>query len=218
MAIRILLADDHRILREGLKKLIEEEEGFLVVGEAKDGLETVRLAQNFTPEMVIMDISMPGLNGIEATIRILSEYPETKVIALSMHRESKYVMGMLEAGAKGYLLKDCAFDEVIKAISTVAGGSNYLSPGITDIVITESLNRMGKQVQTSARSLLTQREIEVLQLLAEGIKSKEVGKQLFISKKTVETHRRNIMQKLNLNSTAELVRFAIREGITSVEK
>jgi DNA-binding NarL/FixJ family response regulator len=214
MTVRILLADDHRILREGLKQLIHGENDLEVVGEAKDGLETVRLAQELNPDVVIMDIAMPGLNGIEATTRILNELPKARVMALSMHRESKYVMGMLEAGAKGYLLKECAFDEVIKAIRMVLKGNNYLSPGITEIVVNESLIKMGKE--PPSRSVLSQREREVLQLLAEGIKSKEIADRLFISKKTVETHRRNIMQKLNLSSTAELVRFAIREGITSV--
>lgn len=218
MTIRILLADDHKILREGLKKLIEEEDNLEVIGESKNGPDTVRLTQKLKPDLIIMDISMPELSGIEATRRILKEIPGIKVIALSMHSDSRYVMDMLEVGAKGYLLKDCAFDEIIHAIHAVIEGKTYLSPGVTDIVVDSSLGKMGKQPTNPARSLLSSREIEILQLLSEGARTKDIAEKLFISQKTVETHRRNIMTKLKLDNIADLVRFAIREGLTTIDR
>jgi two-component system response regulator NreC len=214
--IRVLLADDHKIIRDGLKTLIEKETGMAVIAEAENGRETIRLAKEFHPNVVIMDVSMPDMNGIDATRKIMEEIPGVRIIALSMHSDRRYVLGMLEAGASGYLPKDCAFEELTKAIRKVAGGMTYLSPMITEVVVKGYLDKAPGPSQGSA-SLLTPREREVLQLLAEGMSAKEVGVHLNVSVKTVETHRRNMMVKLNIRGIAELTKYALREGLVSIE-
>jgi len=215
MGIRILLADDHRLMREGLRSLLEEQPDMSVVGEAENGKSAVQLATKFMPDIIIMDISMPGLNGIDATCQILSNCPKAKVIALSMHTERRTVLEMLNAGASGYLLKDCAFEEVIHAVRTVASNSTYLSPKITEIVIKDYVHRIPKN-ELSSLSGLTTREREVLQLLSEGKKTKEIADLLSVSIKTAESYRQQIMDKLNIHSIAELTKLAIREGLTSL--
>jgi DNA-binding NarL/FixJ family response regulator len=217
MSIRILLADDHQIFRDGLRALIDREEGMEVVAEAENGRQAVRLAQSLGPGVIIMDVSMPDMNGIEATRKIASAVPEARLIALSMHSDRRYVLGMLEAGAAGYLLKDCAFAELAGAIRQVAGGNTYLSPRIADVVVKGYLNK-GPRSSGEGHSLLTSREREVLQLIAEGLSTKEISSHICLSVKTVETHRRNIMEKLNIRSIAELTKYSIREGLVALDK
>lgn len=216
MVIRILLADDHKIIREGLRSLIESEKDIQVVAEAEDGRQALSLVREFSPNVVVVDVAMPGLNGIETARRIARDYPRTSIIALSMHSDRRLVGKMLAAGASGYLLKDCAFEELANAIRTVAAGRTYLSSMILDIMVRDYFNR--QSVSTSAMLCdLTDREREVLQFLAEGNSVKRIATQLHITTKTVETHRERIMQKLGLRSVAELTKYAIKEGLTSLE-
>jgi DNA-binding NarL/FixJ family response regulator len=215
MGIRIILADDFEIIREGLRALIEKQPGMTVIAEAGDGRTAVQLATKLLPDLIVMDISMPDLNGIEATRQILEKSAGSKVIALSVHCDRRFVLEMLNAGASGYLLKDCAFKELIHAIHTVAANNTYLSPRITDIVLKDYVLRIPKD-EFSSSSLLTPREREVLQLLAEGRRTKEIAHLLRVSVKTVETYRQQLMAKLSLHSIAELTKFAIREGLTSL--
>ena len=216
MSIRVILADDHTIVRHGLSKLIQQQENMEVIAQAGDGHSTVELTRDLSPDMVIMDIGMPDLNGIDATQQIIHDFPQVKVIGLSMHSGKKYVIEMLKAGASGYLLKDCALEELIIAINTVAEGKIYLSPSITDVVV-ENYVRNSKKKENSAFSLLSQREREVLQLMAEGKTTKQIGMRLHISPKTVEGHRLRLMEKLNMDSVAQLTKYAIQEGLTSLE-
>lgn len=213
MSIKILLADDHNLIREGLRTLISDEPNMLVVAEAEEGRTAVQLAAKLSPDVVIMDISMPGLNGIEATRQILAKSPAPKVIALSMHTERRMILEMLNAGASGYLLKDCAFGEVNRAIETVMSNCTYLSPKIADIVVKDYIHRVSPN---DLFSLLSPREREVLQLLAEGKKTRDIASLLHVSAKTVDTYRTQIMEKLGIYSIAELTKYAIREGLTSI--
>jgi len=217
MSTRIILADDHGIMREGLRALLEKQPGIEVIAEAENGRTTVELSRELKPDVVIIDIAMPDLNGIEATRQIVAESPGIKVIALSMHSDRKFVREMLSAGASGYMLKDSAFEELDKAISTVNDNKTYLSPGIADTVVKDYLGKI--VTDNSAASIaLTNREREVLQLFAEGKTTKQIASLLFVSIKTIETHRKQIMDKLGLNSIAELTKYAIREGLTTLEK
>jgi DNA-binding NarL/FixJ family response regulator len=215
MGVRIILAEDHRITREGLVNLLEERSDMQVVGEAENGREAVRLATELSPDLVIMDVTMPDLNGIDATRIITSGSNNTKVIALSMYSDKQFVQGMIQAGASGYLLKDCAFEELVSAIQAVIHGDTYLSPGIAGIVVQDYLSKLTTD-RSSADTVLTNREREVLQLIAEGNSTKEIAARLSVSVKTVETHRRQIMEKLGIFSIAELTKYAIREGLTSL--
>jgi len=214
MSIRIVLADDHTIVRQGLSQAIEQEEDMEVVGQAKDGLGTVELVRKLTPDIVIMDISMPDLNGIEATRQIRQEGDGVKVIALSMHSSKRFVTEMLKVGATGYLLKDCDYDELARAIRTVAEGKTYLSPSISDVIV-EDMIRDNREDQSTAFAILTPREREVLQLMAEGNTTKQIGLRLHISPKTVEAHRLRVMNKLDIDNVAQLTKYAIQEGLTS---
>ena len=216
MSIRILLADDHKIVRDGLRTLIGKEAGMEVIGEAENGRKALKMAEKIRPNVVIIDVTMPDMNGIEATRKMVTEIPGVKVIALSMHSDRRFVLGMLEAGASGYLMKDCAFDELAKAVRSVSTGQTYLSPSIADVLVKGYLDRVNEKLSV-ARSPLTEREREILQLLAEGRSSKEIAAHIGVSVKTVETHRRNMMQKLNMRSVAELTKYAIREGLISVD-
>jgi DNA-binding NarL/FixJ family response regulator len=213
---RILLVDDHRILREGLKSLLNEEADMSVVGESDNGRTGVEMASELAPDVVVMDIGMPELNGIEATRRIARDTAGTKVVALSMHSDGRFVSEILKAGASGYVLKDGAFEELALAIRTVMDGKTYLSPRVADVVVEDYL-RQSPQKMPGAFASLTSREREVLQLLAEGKATKQAAAALNVSVKTVETHRRQIMTKLDMYSVAELTKYAIREGLTSVE-
>jgi DNA-binding NarL/FixJ family response regulator len=207
----ILIADDHRLLREGLRALLERE-GFQVVAEADNGRSAVKLAKQLQPDIVITDIAMPDLNGVEATRQICAEAPRSKVLALSMHTESRFVLGILEAGASGYLLKDSAFEELAGAIKAILKDQIYLSPAIAGVVLSQSLSRLGSK-RRSQQIELSKREREVLQLIAEGKSTKEIAAMLYVSVKTVETHRKQIMDKLDIHSIAELTKYAIREGV-----
>ncbi len=216
MKIKILLADDHKIVRDGLRALIEKCPDMQVVAEAADGRTAVRLAKELSPDIAIMDISMPDLNGIEAARQISAESPHVKILTLSMHSDARYVKHLFTAGASGYLLKECAFDELVNAIRTVAANQVYLSPRVTHVVLSEYLSKQ-PIAEASVFSVLTAREREVLQLMAEGKTTKEIAYSLGLSVKTVEAHRQKIMEKSNIHSIAELTKYAIREGLTSLE-
>ena len=216
MSYRIVIADDHQIVRQGLKTLLEKEPDMQVVGEAENGRRAVALTRDLTPHFIVMDVAMPDLNGIEATTQILTEYPQIKIIALSMHSDRQFVTNMLKAGASGYLLKDCAYEELVKAIHLAMSDRIYLSPEVADVVVKDYVNHTPAPTP-SVFSELTTREREVLQLLSEGKRSGQIAKLLRISIKTVDAHRQTIMQKLNLRSVAELTKYAIREGLTPLE-
>ncbi len=216
MGTRILLADDHEIMRQGLRSLIEKEADLEVVAEAEDGRTAVTLARKLAPDVVVMDIGMKDLNGIEATRQILAESPRIKIIALSVHRDRRFVEEMLKAGASGYLLKEGAWADLTRAIEVVSSGQVYLSPPIADLVVSDFV-RQSPQPDSSPFEVLSPREREVLQLLAEGRSTKEVAAYLHVSVKTVETHRLHIMRKLDMHSMAELTKYAIREGLTPLD-
>ncbi len=215
MSIRIVIADDHRIIREGIRTLLNGEAGIEVVGEAENGRRTVQLALELEPDVIVMDITMPDMNGIEATRQILARQPNIKVVALSMHTDRRFISGVVGAGASGYLLKDCAFEELAHAIRTVMGGEMYLSPRITGIVLDDYISRLSTTVETAIE--LSDREREVLQLIAEGHTVNQISDKLNLSSKTVESHRKKIMVKLNMHTVAELTKYAVREGLTSLE-
>ena len=216
MTIKLLIADDHKLIRDGLTALIARCPDIDVVGEAGEGRTALQLVRELNPDIVIMDVSMPELNGYEATRQIVNEFPNVKVLALSMYSDRRFVIEMLKAGASGYMLKDCAFEELIKAIKAVVSGRTYLNPSITkdfvDDYITHSKNKAESEL-----SLLSDREREVLQLLSEGHSTKEIASRISLSAKTIETHRKRIMDKLDLRSIAQLTKFAVREGLTSLE-
>lgn len=216
MSTRILLADDHRIVREGLRSLVAGLPGVEVIAEAEDGRTAVELARKLAPQVVVMDIGMPDLNGIEATRRLAAEAPHVRVIALSMHSDNRYVSEMLKAGARGYLLKDAAFEELALALRTVMAGQVYLSPAISRTVVSDYVRHLTAGEPALAAALTT-REREILQLVAEGASTKEIAARLSISLKTVDTHRQHIMDKLGVRSVAELTKYAVREGLTSLE-
>jgi two-component system, NarL family, response regulator NreC len=216
MRTKIILADDHKIIREGLRSLIEKQPDMEVIAEAQDGLTTVNLVQKLKPDVVIMDIGMPEMNGIDATTKITTEYKTVKVIALSMHSDRRFVMQMLKAGAAGYLLKDSAFEELVSAIHAVITKQHYLSQKITDVVVQEYLQNLPRN-ESTVFTVLTVREREVLQLIAEGKSTKQTASVLNVSVKTIETHRQQIMEKLDMRSIAQLTKYAIREGLTSLE-
>lgn len=208
---RVLIADDHRIFRQGLRALLEKEPDIEVVGEAENGVRAVELARKLSPDVVIMDVTMPDLNGIEAARRIRASCSETCVIGLSIHSDKRFVAGMLDAGASGYLLKECAYEELILAIRRVVKGRTYLGTSLREKF------QEGRSRGMRPSSVLTPREREVLQLLAEGNSTKDIASHLNVSVKTVETHRQHIMEKLGLHSIAELTKYAIREGLTSLD-
>jgi len=218
MAIRILLADDHGIVRNGLRSLIEKQANseMKVIAEAENGRIAVQLASELRPDIIIMDISMPDLNGMEASRQILDKHPGIKILGLAMHSNRRFVADMLSAGVCGYMLKESLFDELILAIRTIMTGDTYLSPRITGVVIEDYISRLAKG-ETSHSDVLTGREREVLQLLAEGKSTKQIAGQLHVSVKTIESNRRQIMNKLGIDSIAELTKYAIREGLTSLE-
>ena len=214
MSIQIILAEDHRITREGLVNMLEDQPDMEVVGEAGNGREAIQLARELSPDLVIMDVTMPDLNGIDSTRVIASNPKNIKVIALSMYSDKQFVQGMMQAGASGYLLKDCAFSELVHAIRAVFKGDTYLSPGIAGIVVEDYVSKLSRSA-SSASSVLTRREREVLQLISEGESTRHIASKLAISVKTVETHRRQMMGKIGIRTVAGLTKYAIREGLTS---
>ena len=216
MSIKILLADDHQIVRAGVRSMLEKHKDMEVVGEAENGREAVKLVRKLLPDVVVIDVTMPGLNGIEATRQIIGEYPFVKVVALSMYSNNEFVSGILEAGATAYLLKGCTIEELTCAIRSVVAEKAYLSPEVSHVVIKNYVDRSSSSAEDDSSSL-TSREREVLQLLAEGKSSKEIAFTLNVSLKTVEAHRYHIMSKLDIHNVAELTKYAIREGLTSLE-
>ena len=218
--VRILLIDDHRILREGLRALLEREPDFEVIGEAEDGRTGVEMAKEAHPDIILMDISMPALNGIDAARQILAHSPPSRIIALTAHSDRNLVREILKAGAVGYVVKDSAVEELTSAVRTVLAGRVYLSPRVAGLVVEGFVTERAAAAGIPAAGVfarLTAREREVLQLMAEGKATKEVAQALSVSVKTAETHRRAIMEKLDLHSVAELTKYAIREGLTSLE-
>ena len=217
MSTRVLLVDDHRIMREGLRALLQGQRNLDVIGEADDGRTALDMAAEMRPDLVVMDVGLPDLNGIEATRQLVASQPEVRVIALSMHSDKRYVLQMLRAGAKAYLLKNTASEELLRAVKAVMAGESFLSPGIAGMVI-EEMKDDAAPSRASAYSLLSGREREVLQLLAEGKTSRGIAEDLHLATRTIETHRREIMRKLDLHSVAELTKYAIREGLTTLDR
>jgi DNA-binding NarL/FixJ family response regulator len=213
--ISIMLVDDHSIVRQGFKKLLESETDFQVISEVGSGLEAISKLAAYSPDIIIMDVSMPDMNGIETTRQILKDNPDSKIIALSIHNEKHYVLAMMKAGARGYLLKTTILKELLTAIRTVSEGNIYLSPDITEHVIT-SLVDSDDFIDSKPLDHLSAREREVLQMLAEGKNSAYIAKKLFISKKTVDSHKQHIMKKLDLKTIADLTKFALKHGITDL--
>lgn len=213
MSIRILLAEDHAVMRTGLRLVLERQPDFQVAGEASDGREAVNLAQKERPDVVVMDIGMPNLNGIEATRQICTTLPTCAVVILSMHSDEGYVLRALKAGAKGYLLKESAETDLIAAIRAVVAGKAYFSPAVSRMLVEDYVRQLQDREIEDSYELLTTREREVLQLIAEGRSNKEIASQLNVSLYTVETHRGNLMEKLNLHTVPELILYAVRKGV-----
>ena len=216
MAIRVLLADDHQLFREGVRSLLEKAPGVEVVGEAADGRTALGLARETAPDVVIMDISMPDLNGFEATRKLKAMLPQTRVIALSAFSYRRFVKQMLEAGAQGYLVKDCAFDELVRAVRTVANNLVYLSPVVAAGVVDASLGK-GADADSGGPAKLSPRQREVLQLIVEGHSAKQIAARLHVSVKTVGTHRQQIMKRVGVGSVVDLIKYALREGLTPLD-
>jgi DNA-binding NarL/FixJ family response regulator len=216
MKTKVLLADDHKIFREGLRLLIEKESELEFAGETDNGRIAIKMVCDLKPDVVIMDIGMPDMNGIEATRQIMAKVPDTKVIALSIHSDKRFVSEMLKAGACGYLLKDSAFEELVTAILTVISNRMYLSPIITDVAIHDYISLM-TQEKKLVYSSLTPREREVLKLIANGINTKQIAAELCISTKTIEAHRQSVMEKLDIHNLVDLTKYAIRIGLTSLD-
>lgn len=213
--VKVLIVDDHRLFRDGLKLLIAKESKYLLAGEAENGIEAVDKARIHQPDVILMDIAMPELNGIEATRKILIDFPQTKIIMLTQHTSRQFVIESLKAGALGYVLKNSSISEVIQAIEISLENRIYLSEKVSDLVISDYI-KFAKSADNSVFVLLSAREREVLQLVAEGKSTKEIAAKLNVSVKTIETHRKQIMTKLNIHSVAELTKYAIREGLTQL--
>ena len=211
--ITILLADDHTVIRSGLRALLERQPDFAVVAEAEDGRKAIQLAAEHSPDVIVMDVAMPNLNGIEATRQIIAAQPKVAIVVLSMHSDESYVMRALKAGARGYLLKDSAEADLIQAIRTVVLGKSFFSPAISKMLLEDYGRHLQQRGMEDSYDLLTPREREILQLAAEGKSNKEVAAHLNLSLYTVETHRTNLMQKLNLHSVPEMILYAVRKGI-----
>ena len=213
--IRVLLADDHQLMRSGIRLMLERETDLSVVGEANDGREAVALAKSLRPDVVVMDIGMANLNGIEAAQQMTGDSPEIAVVMLSMHSDESYVLRALKAGARGYLLKDSAEADLIKAVHAVAGGKSFFSPAVSKVLLDDYVRKLRRSGTEDAYDLLTPREREVLQLIAEGKSNKDIANLLNLSVYTVESHRSNLMEKLNLRGLPELILYAVRKGIIS---
>ena len=217
MGMKILVADDHKIVRDGLRTLLEKEYHVDGLFEAENGREAIKIVEEEEPDLAIIDISMPMMNGLEACRKISQDYPDTRILVLSMHKERHFVSDVLSAGALGYLLKECAFEELSTAIRKVMNGQIYLSQNITGIVVEDYIRHLNDNGEEDKDDDLTSREREVLQLLAEGNSTKEIADLLYLSRKTIETYRQRLKEKLQVDSIAELTKYAIREGYTSLE-
>jgi len=215
MSVKVILVDDHKIMLEGLRTIIGAHKGFEVIGEAGNGRDAIKMSQKLNPDVIVMDLSMPDLNGIEATGEIVSSNPYIKVIALSMHSDKRFVTRALKAGASGYVLKESASDELIQAIQSIMSGRMYLSPKIEHMVLSDY--RQMLTGETTTGNGLTNRELEVLQMLAEGNSTRQIAEALSLSTKTIETHRSQLMDKLEMRTIAELTKYAIREGLTRLD-
>jgi len=216
MGIKVIIADDHQLIRQGLCSMLEKEKDIKVVAQTGNGREAVKLVDELNPDVVILDINMPDLNGIDAAKLISNQHSDVKIIALSINSSRRFVIGMLKAGAMAYLVKQCAYEELATAIRTVANNKSYLSPQIHDVVVSDYAANLSKD-EDSFSSVLTLREREVFQLVVEGVKSEKIADRLCVSVKTVSSHRRKIMKKLNIKSVAELTRLAISEGVISAD-
>jgi DNA-binding NarL/FixJ family response regulator len=217
MAITVLLAEDHTLVRDGLRILLDSQDDLEIVGEASDGPRAVQLVRKLKPDVAVLDLTMPSLNGIEATRQIRAAEVPTRVLILTMHRDRRYLFESLRAGASGYLIKDAAFAELVTAIRTVAGGQTYLSPAVADLVMDDYVLRARGEEEGGDLERLSGREREILRLIAEGKSSIEIGRILHISNHTVDTHRRNLMVKLDIHTLAGLVKFAVRHGVSGLE-
>lgn len=217
MTLRVLLADDHRIVRDGLALLIERESDMTLVATAEDGPGLLRAVREHRPDVLVTDISMPGLNGIDAVRRLRAELPQMPVLCLSVHDEDRLVLAMIEAGASGYVLKDCSFEELARAVRQVVAGRVYISPALSGVMVREVRNRRSGAAPTAGPAVLTPRERELVQLFSEGYTTNEIAARLHVSPKTVATHRENVLHKLQMRGVAELTRYALREGLSSLE-
>jgi DNA-binding NarL/FixJ family response regulator len=213
--IRVILADDHSVMRHGLRLILEQQEGFEVLGEARDGREAVNLAQALHPDVAVLDITMPNLNGIEAARQITDKHPEVAVVVLSMHADESYVLRALKAGARGYLLKESPESDFLAAIRSVSEGKAFFSPAVSRLLVEDYVRQLQDRDIEDSYDLLTPREREILQLIAEGKSNKDIANFLNLSLYTVETHRSNILEKLNLHSVPELILYAVRKGVVS---
>ena len=213
--LRIVLAEDHTILREGLRALLSADPNFEIIGEAQNGREAVRCVEKLEPDLVLMDLSMPRMSGMDAIREIKRRYPEVKIIALTVHKTEEYLLTTLKAGADGYVLKDATHEELVMAIKNVMGGKSYLSPGVSEKIIVGYLEGRESNRTASPWETLSQREREVLKLIAEGFKNKEIAEDLCISLKTVEKHRANLMKKLDLHNAAALTVYAVQKGLVN---
>jgi len=215
VTVRILIADDHQVVRDGLRALLDDPPRYQVIGTACDGREAAAMARKLNPDVIIIDIAMPELHGVDATKRMLAEMPGLRIIALSMHSDKRYISGMLQAGALAYVRKESAFEEITAAVDAVSQGNVYLGEGVAGVVVNDYRQMMSRSSDES--DPLSVREREVLQLLAEGKKTSEIAARLHVSSKTVETHRRQIMSKLNLSSVAALTKYALQHGFISLD-
>jgi DNA-binding NarL/FixJ family response regulator len=215
--VRIVIAEDHTILREGLKSLLSSNPDFEIIGEAEDGREAIRCVEKFKPDLILMDLSMPRINGLDAIKEIKKRFSETKILVLTVHKTEEYILASLKSGADGYILKDSTHAELVLAVKNVLSGKHYISPGISEKVIEGYLEGKKALKTKSSWETLTQREREILKLIAEGYKNKEIGNYLCISPKTVEKHRANLMEKLDLHNVQALTAFAIEKGLVTKE-
>jgi DNA-binding NarL/FixJ family response regulator len=215
--VRIVIAEDHTILREGLKSLLSSNPDFEIIGEAEDGREAIRCVEKFKPDLILMDLSMPRINGLDAIKEIKKRFSETKILVLTVHKTEEYILATLKSGADGYILKDSTHAELVLAVKNVLSGKHYISPGISEKVIEGYLEGKKTLKTKSSWETLTQREREILKLIAEGYKNKEIGNYLCISPKTVEKHRANLMEKLDLHNVQALTAFAIEKGLVTKE-
>jgi DNA-binding NarL/FixJ family response regulator len=213
--VRILLADDHTLVRNGLRKILQERDDWEVVGEAGDGRETVRQAAELKPDIAILDITMPLLNGIEATRQLVRRQPDLRVLILSMHATEAYIVQALKAGARGYLLKDSADTELIRAVAALAIGKSYFSPAVSKVMLDDYVRHLADKGIEDRYESLSEREREIFQLVAEGHSNKQIATMLYLSPATIDTHRSHILQKLDVHNTAELVLYAVRRGVIS---